>query len=58
MENALEYSFHKRRLLCKDCHSSFYETPYWIHPSLRMTQASYDSILLNPDTASGLLRGC
>ena len=23
-------SFHKRRLLCKDCHSSFYETPYWI----------------------------
>ena len=40
-------SFHKRRLLCKDCHSSFYETPYWIHPSLRMTQALYDSILLN-----------
>lgn len=21
-------SFHKRRLLCKDCHSSFYEPPY------------------------------
>lgn len=40
-------SFHKRRLLCKDCHSSFYETPYWIHPSLRMTQALYDSILLD-----------
>ena len=35
-------SFHKRRLLCRDCHSSFYETPYWIHPSLRMTQALYD----------------
>lgn len=40
-------SFHKRRLLCKDCHSSFYETPYWIHPFLRMTQALYDSILLD-----------
>ena len=40
-------SFHKRRLLCRDCHSSFYETPYWIHPSLRMTQALYDSILLD-----------
>lgn len=40
-------SFHKRRLLCKDCHSSFYETPYWIHPSLHMTQALYDSILLD-----------
>ena len=36
-------SFHKRRLLCRDCHSSFYETPYWIHPSLRMTQALYGS---------------
>lgn len=40
-------SFHKRRLLCKDCRTSFYETPYWIHPSLRMTQALYDSILLD-----------
>ena len=37
----------KRRLLCKDCHSSFYDTPYWIHSSLRMTQALYDSILLD-----------
>ena len=40
-------SFHKRRLLCRDCHSSFYETSYWIHPFLRMTQALYDSILLD-----------
>ena len=55
-------SFHKRRLLCKDCHSSFYETPYWIHPSLpslRMTQALYDSILLaliNPLSFSEIAR--
>lgn len=40
-------SVHKCRLLCTDCHSSFYKTPYWIHPSLRMTQALYDSILLD-----------
>ena len=40
-------TFHKRRLLCKNCHTSFYETPYWIHPSLRITQALYDSILLD-----------
>ena len=40
-------SFHKRRLLCKDCHSSFYEAPYWIHSSLRTTQALFDSILLD-----------
>lgn len=41
----LELTFHKRRLLCKDCHTTFYETPYWVHPSLRMTWALYDSIL-------------
>ena len=40
-------TFHKRRLFCKTCCTSFYETPYWIHPSLRMTQALYDSILLD-----------
>ncbi|WP_316271282.1 transposase family protein [Claveliimonas bilis] len=43
-------SFHKRRLLCKDCHSSFYETPYWIHPFLRMTQALYDCEWHNKNT--------
>ena len=37
-------AFHKRRLFCKECHTSFYENPYWIHPSLHMTQALYDSI--------------
>lgn len=42
-----ELSFHKRRLLCKDCNTTFYETPYWIHPSLHMTWALYDSILLD-----------
>ncbi|WP_420846603.1 transposase family protein, partial [Mordavella massiliensis] len=36
--------FHKRRLLCKECLTSFYEKPYWLHPSLHMTQALYDSI--------------
>ena len=40
-------TFHKRRLYCKECHSTFYENPYWIHPSLHMTQALYDSILLD-----------
>ena len=40
-------AFHKRRLFCKECHTSFYENPYWIHPSLHMTQALYDSILLD-----------
>ena len=39
--------FHKRRLLCKECLTSFYEKPYWLHPSLHMTQALYDSILLD-----------
>lgn len=39
--------FHKRRLPCKECHATFYENPYWVHPSLRMTQALYDSILLD-----------
>ena len=40
-------AFHKRRLYCKECRSTFYENPYWVHPSLRMTQALYDSILLD-----------
>ena len=40
-------TFHKRRLFCKTCSASFYETPYWIHSSLRITQALYDSILLD-----------
>ena len=40
-------TFHKRRLFCKTCSVSFYETPYWIHSSLRITQALYDSILLD-----------
>lgn len=40
-------SFHKRRLYCKTCRSTFYENPYWVHPSLHMTQALYDSILLD-----------
>ena len=40
-------AFHKRRLFCKECHTSFYENPYWVHPSLHMTQALYDSILLD-----------
>lgn len=38
-------TFHKRRLYCKECHSTFYENPYWVHPSLHMTQALYDSRL-------------
>ena len=38
-------TFHKRRLFCKDCCTSFYETPYWVHPSLHITQALYDSML-------------
>lgn len=40
-------TFHKRRLYCKECHLPFYENPYWVHPSLHMTQALYDSILLD-----------
>ena len=40
-------SFHKRRLFCKTCRTTFYENPYWVHPSLHMTQALYDSILLD-----------
>ena len=40
-------TFHKRRLFCKTCSVSFYKTPYWIHSSLRITQALYDSILLD-----------
>ena len=40
-------TFHKRRLYCKECRSTFYENPYWVHPSLHMTQALYDSILLD-----------
>ena len=39
-------TFHKRRLFCKTCRTSFYETPYWIH-SLHMTQTLFDSILLD-----------
>ena len=38
-------TFHKRRLYCKECHLTFYRNPYWVHPSLHMTQALYDSIL-------------
>ncbi len=45
-------AFHKRRLFCKECHTSFCEKPYWIHPSLHMTQALYDSIL--PDLTEPL----
>ena len=40
-------TFHKRRLFCKTCSTSFYETPYWIHSSLHMTQTLFDSILLD-----------
>ena len=40
-------TFRKRRLYCKECRSTFYENPYWVHPSLHMTQALYDSILLD-----------
>ncbi len=37
-------TFHKRRLKCKDCSSSFYEQPYWLHPSSRITLALYSDI--------------
>lgn len=40
-------SFHKRRFLCKDCRSTFFETPYWIHHSLHMTWALFDAILVD-----------
>lgn len=38
-------AFHKRRLLCKDCRSTFYEAPYWVHDSLHMTWALFDAVL-------------
>ena len=34
-------SFHQRRLSCKACRSSFYDRPYWLHPSLHMTMDLY-----------------
>lgn len=40
-------TFHKRRLLCKNCNTSFYEEPYWIQPSTRMTFALYRRIQLD-----------
>ena len=50
-------TFHKRRLYYKECHSTIYENPYWLHPSLHMAQALYDSILLDL-TPHLLLRNC
>lgn len=40
-DRATVVTFHKRRLYCKSCESSFFENPEWIHPSLRMTIPLY-----------------
>jgi len=40
-------TFHKRRLLCKGCRTSFTERPEWLHPSLHITNALYHSICLD-----------
>jgi len=40
-------SFHRRRLFCKDCRTSFFERPQWLHPSLHMTDALYFTICLD-----------
>ena len=34
----------KRRMFCRDCQSSFYESPDWIFPRLRMTKSLFKSI--------------
>jgi len=34
-------SFHKQRLYCKDCRSTFFVHPEWLHPSLHMTDLLY-----------------
>ena len=39
--------FHRRRFLCRDCRRSFMEQPFWLHPSLHITQALYLSICLD-----------
>ncbi len=39
--SAVLLTFHQRRLLCKDCHASFSDRPYWLHPGLRMTMSLY-----------------
>ncbi len=43
-DQATIVTFHKRRLYCKDCKTSFMENPEWIHPSLRMTLPLYYKI--------------
>jgi transposase len=40
-------TFHKRRLYCKDCSSSFLANPEWVHPALHITNALYITILLD-----------
>lgn len=42
---SIKLRIYKRRLLCKDCRASFYETPDWVIPRLRMTRQLYLSIL-------------
>jgi transposase len=38
-------TFHKRRMFCKGCRSTYYENPYWTHSTLHMTWVLYDAIL-------------
>ncbi len=40
-------TFHKRRLVCKDCHATFFERFSWLHPTLHMTFALWLSICLD-----------
>lgn len=40
-------TFHKRRLYCKDCHTSFFERLDWLHPSLHMTKALWLTLCLD-----------
>jgi transposase len=37
----------KRRLFCKSCHSTFFENPEWLHPSLHMTNPLWFKLCLD-----------
>ena len=40
-------TFHKRRLVCKDCQVTFFERLDWLHPALHITSALWVTICLD-----------
>lgn len=40
-------TFRKKRLYCKDCHTSFFDNPKWLHPSLHITNELMLTICLD-----------